>query len=145
MIQIFFHLNNNLPHKDIIGTITAKFPQKQAAVRTAKGPISISECDMNGEYITLENTSKKLDVNMSNWLLNHFIGSVRKTSFKFPDGFLLRSKQTVKIWSKNKGSNYQIDDLVINDIDNWTHGSQDLIIRLENEYNEEKACFKKTS
>lgn len=82
---------------------------------------------------------------MGNWLLNHCIGSVRKISFKFPNGFTLKSKQTVKLWAKSKGTNYQNDDLVINDIDNWTHGSQDIFIRLENEYGEEKASFRKTS
>jgi intermediate filament protein if len=145
LFKIMFQMNNNLPQKDIVGTVIQKFPQKQSAVRTAKGPISISECDINGEFIILENTSKKLDVNMSNWNLNHFIGSVRKISYKFPQGFALKSKQTVKIWSKDKGIDYQDEDLVVYEIDNWTHGSQDMIIRLENEYGEEKACFRKTS
>lgn len=209
-----------------------KFPQKLSAQRTAKGPITISECCADGEYIIIENTSKRNDVNMTNWVLTHCVGSVRKVSFKFPESFILKSKQTVKLWassrnsatnnssnnnnqnnrfscgkgsfsscssslsssssslssksvsgslnSSNTNSSYFKDafssqpnfssnlgctnslssssgnetltcsdsienELVLYDIENWTCGAQEMFIRLENEFGEEKACFRKTN
>ena len=211
-----------------------KFPQKLSAQRTAKGPVSISECCVDGDYISIENTSKRHDVNMTNWVLTHCVGSVRKVSFKFPENFILKFKQSCKLWagsrteinacssstqsasqSPNKftkssysgsssqsssssslssksnllnGNNHHTNgfylngtsgsynqspatasttsanstvsstngndiiltdsienELVIYDIENWTCGSQEMFIRIENEFGEEKACFRKTN
>lgn len=218
-----------------------------SAQRTAKGPISITECCIDGDYIVIENTSKRNDVNMTNWVLTHCVGSVRKISFKFPENFILKSKQSVKLWAGNKtngscnsstsgstnskyskqsistsssqtsssssfsakstninsssningfylngnvinssngsvlltnGNNNQKEisnitngscsglvtssnstnstndlifsenienELIIYDIENWICGSQEIFIRLENEFGEEKASFKKTN
>ena len=208
-----------------------KFPQKLNAQRTAKGPINISECCVDGDYIIIENTSKRHDVNMTNWVLTHCVGSVRKVSFKFPENFILKFKQSCKLWagsrtelngclspsnassqsaaSSNKfaKSTYSVsssqsssssslsskstllngnhtnsfylngnghssatdsttsanltsssstgnemiltdsieNELVIYDIENWTCGAQEMFIRIENEFGEEKACFRKTN
>jgi hypothetical protein len=139
-------MNTNQPKKEQIGSIIQKFPQKAIAQRTAKGPISISEYCLNGDYIVLENTSKRLDTSMHNWQLTHCVDSVRKTTFKFPENFCIKSKQCIKLWSKNKDNLCKIgeDDLIASDVDNWTCGSKDTFIRLENEYGEEKAVFKKS-
>ncbi len=158
---------------------------------------------------------------MTNWLLTHCVGSVRKVSFKFPENFILKSKQTVKLWASsrssanmssnksskpsyssssslssssssissksvplnavngfyltgglgkdvynaNNNSNYSTgtltalanssnelmpigdieNELILYDIENWTCGFQEMFIRLENEFGEEKACFRKTN
>ena len=37
------------------------------------------------------------------------------------------------------------NELILYDIENWTCGSQEMFIRLENEFGEEKACFRKTN
>jgi hypothetical protein len=206
----------------LVGSIIQKFPQKLSAQRTAKGPISISECCVDGEYIVIENTSKRNEVNMTNWVLSHCVGSVRKVSFRFPENFILKSKQTVKLWagSRNSTTNNMIgsnktskpsssssslssssssslssksanlngiatsssngynnsngfylangsnkdgytnatllneliptvenieNELILYDIENWTCGSQEIFIRLENEFGEEKASFRKTN
>ncbi|CAF0708124.1 unnamed protein product [Brachionus calyciflorus] len=216
--EIFFQPNDTTPSKDIIGSLVQKFPQKLSAQRTSKGPVSISECCMDGDYIVIENTSKRNDINMTNWMLTHCVGSVRKISFKFPENFILKSKQTVKLWaSSRKGtsnkhkngystcsssqsssssiassprepktngfftnghlnqhhskldlakqvnqtmnslclnsSNNDImqyadtsfeNELIVYDIENWTCGSQEIFIRIENEFGEEKASFRKT-
>lgn len=197
--EIFFQANDVMPQKDIIGSLVQKFPQKLSAQRSSKGPVSISECCIDGDYIVIENTSKRNDINMTNWTLTHCVGSVRKISFKFPENFVLKSKQSVKLWaSSRKGSNpgskykqsyssspsYQKangffnsapsnkdqlkqtnqsmnglslnndimqyadtsfeNELIVYDIENWTCGSQEIFIRIENEFGEEKASFRKT-
>ena len=103
--KIFFHANEDQVNKQLAGTIVQKIPQSMNAQRTAKGPISISECCMDGEYIILENTSKRHDVNMTNWVLTHCVGSVRKVSFKFPENFSIKSRQCLKIWASSRSSN----------------------------------------
>jgi hypothetical protein len=167
---------------------------------------------------------------MTNWLLTHCVGSVRKVSFKFPENFIVKSKQRVKLWAGNKNSisnnnnnnntkksndisistnnttltsstlcksptlngknvhggskmnghhhvngnhtnshntketlsplisfstdiNTSLNDinecieneLILYDIENWTCGAQEMFIRLENEFGEEKALFRKTN
>jgi hypothetical protein len=37
------------------------------------------------------------------------------------------------------------NELILYDIENWTCGSQEIFIRLENEFGEEKASFRKTN
>jgi hypothetical protein len=213
-----FQLNENAPKKELIGAIIQKLPQKLNAQRTAKGPVSISEFCPKGEFIVIENTSKRNDINMTNWLLTHCVGSVRKISFRFPDNFVLKSKQTVKLWASSahrntnsisdkmskvsvspnrsnhnatpsssstiKSNNQTIangfylgnrtssngslnnrdmsqpvtntttneetngdqnieNELILKDIESWNYGSQEIFIRLENEFGEEKASFKK--
>lgn len=103
--EIHFALNEKPVPREIIGHIFQKLPQKLSAQKTAKGPISISECCADGDYIVIENTSKRHDVNMTNWVLTHCVGSVRKISFKFPDAFILKSRQSVKMWAGNKSMN----------------------------------------
>ncbi len=216
--EMHFQLNENAPKKELIGAIIQKLPQKLNAQRTAKGPVSISEFCPKGEYIIIENTSKRNDINMTNWLLTHCVGSVRKISFRFPDNFVLKSKQSVKLWASSthrntnalsdrmnkvsvspnrsnsttpspsssitktnnqtmvngfnptkrtssNGSLNQKDvsqsvtnpttneessgdpnienELILKDIESWNYGSQEILIRLENEFGEEKASFKK--
>lgn len=230
--ELQFQINENQPQKELIGAIIQKLPQKLSSQRTAKGPIHISECCIDGEYIIIENTSKRNDCNMTNWVLTHCVGSVRKVSFKFPENFILKSRQTVKLWAGNRPSttntspttttttnsnnvnllsnrfskpsfscssslsssssslscksmitngvtitnnnnsisngfylnnnnnnnnnivnggellpyNDNIEnELILYDIENWTCGSQEMFIRLENEFGEEKACFRKTN
>lgn len=167
---------------------------------------------------------------MTNWVLTHCVGSVRKVSFKFPENFIVKSKQRVKLWAGNKNSittnnntkkyndlsistnntnltsstlcksptlngknthnvskmnghhhltngnhtnnshnntkeslspllsfstdiNTSLSDinecieneLILYDIENWTCGAQEMFIRLENEFGEEKALFRKTN
>lgn len=98
-------MNEKPVSKEIVGCVVQKLPQKLSAQKTAKGPISISECCVDGDYIVIENTSKRHDVNMTNWVLTHCVGSVRKISFKFPDAFILKSRQSVKMWAGNKSIN----------------------------------------
>ena len=232
--EIHFQINENQPQKELIGAIIQKLPQKLSSQRTAKGPINISECCVDGEYIVIENTSRRNDCNMTNWLLTHCVGSVRKVSFKFPENYIIKSKQSVKLWAGNRNninttnninllsnrfnktsfscssslssspssssslspkslqtngvnnnansnsngfysSNNNKDnycngsgnsststssgiggellpysdsienELILYDIENWTCGSQEMFIRLENEFGEEKACFRKTN
>lgn len=159
---------------------------------------------------------------MTNWVLTHCVGSVRKISFKFPENFILKSKQSVKLWASSSRTSNQSNskfssgnnsktasfscsssqtsssssigssksngfylngssngnketsnghnslissstenclngndtmtytdtsienELIIYDIENWTCGSQEIFIRIENEFGEEKASFRKT-
>lgn len=183
--------------------------------------MNFTECCIDGTYIILENTSKRHDVNMTNWVLTHFVSSVRKVSYKFPENFILKARQSVKLWAANRsahlsngksasssssktptkaingnghavvnghahaysatnGSHHHShhhhgnhgqqngsnghhagsdgkhenhengdetteNELFLNEIENWTCGSQEILIRLENDFGEEKACFRKTS
>jgi hypothetical protein len=225
--EIYFQANDTIPQKDLVGALVQKFPQKLSSQRTSKGPISISECCIDGEYLVIENNSKRHDVCMTNWILTHCVGSVRKISFKFPENFVLKSRQSVKLWACNRNSNKFTNssssglgsstkstpssqsssassissrcnfngfynhnnnntnghkdglltppatttasssngtatpsssvsstndmndtienELIIYDIENWTCGAQEIFIRLENEFGEEKASFKKTN
>jgi intermediate filament protein if len=55
--------------------------------RSAKGPVSISECSPDGKVIVLENTSRNKDINLTNWVLKRQADSKEEIVYKFPSIF----------------------------------------------------------
>ena len=65
--------------------------------KSAKGPISISECDSHGDSITIENTSRSKNVDLANWTLCQSNDRGDLLTFTFPEHCLLKSKQSMKV------------------------------------------------
>ena len=65
--------------------------------KSAKGPISISQCDSHGDSITIENTSRSKNVDLANWTLRQSNDRGDLFTFTFPEHCLLQSNQSVKV------------------------------------------------
>ncbi|KAI0979878.1 hypothetical protein GJ496_001921 [Pomphorhynchus laevis] len=110
--------------------------------RNAKGPVSISECSPDGKYITLDNTSKNKDIDLSGWKLYRKVDTSPDINYIFPSGFRLNSSRNVRVWSRggaaSSSSQISHSDIVNNAVESWGVGVN-IVTRLFNDQGEEKA------
>ncbi len=66
-------------------------------LKSAKGPINISECHPQGNYIIIENTSQSKTVDLTNWKLYQENEDEDKIIFTFPNHCLLKPNHSLKV------------------------------------------------
>lgn len=126
-----------LPQGD--GRIGAtEMSSKTTFQRSAKGPVSISECSPDGKVIILENTSRNKDITMTNWLLKRRVDSKEEITYKFPANLVLKANKMIRIWARGHGKENLPTDLVNKDVENWGMGVNIVTIVL-NDVGDEKA------
>ena len=106
--------------------------------RSAKGPVSISECSPDGKVIILENTSRNKDITMTNWLLKRRVDSKEEITYKFPANLVLKANKMIRIWARGHGKENLPTDLVNGSVENWGMGVNIVTIVL-NDVGDEKA------
>lgn len=116
----------------------AEMSSKTTFQRSAKGPVSISECSPDGKVIILENTSRNKDITMTNWVLKRRVDSKEELTFKFPANLVLKANKMIRIWARGHGKENLPTDLVNKDVDNWGMGVNVVTIVL-NDVGDEKA------
>lgn len=121
-------------------TVTrSEMSAKTTYQRSAKGPISITECSPDGKYIILENTNKSKDQNLDGWLIKRKVDQLGEMIFNFPKGFVLKSGKAVKVWARASGGTHRPpDEIVWNEEENWGVGSN-IVTTLYSDKSEEKA------
>jgi hypothetical protein len=65
--------------------------------KSAKGPISVAECEAQGKYIIIENTSRSKSIALAGWTLRQENDIGDRLTFIFPDNCLLRPNQSLKV------------------------------------------------
>ena len=118
--------------------VSAEMSSKTTFQRSAKGPVSISECSPDGKVIILENTSRNKDIELTQWVLKRRVDSNAQVEFKFPDGLVLKANKTVRLWARGAGKDQPPSDIVNQELDNWGVGVNVVTI-LINDQQEEKA------
>jgi len=89
--------------QSVRGNITAKTTYQ----RSAKGPVNVGDCDPKGEFITLENTSKK-DENVGGWSVKRNIDGREMPGFTLPSDTVIRAGEKVKVYARGKaGSDHR--------------------------------------
>jgi len=107
--------------------------------RSAKGNVSIADCNPEGKFIVLENTHRSKDEHMEEWKLKRKIDGKKEIVFTLPKGFVLKPNKTVKIWAKNHGGAHNPpDQLIFDGEESWGTG-QNVQTILYNKDGEEKA------
>jgi len=121
-------------------TVTrSEMSAKTTYQRSAKGPISITECSPDGKYIVLENTNKSKDQNLDGWMIKRKVDNTPEMNFNFPKGFVLKSGKAVKVWARSGGGVHKPpEEIVWNEAENWGIGSN-IVTTLYSEKAEEKA------
>lgn len=117
---------------------STEMSSKTTFQRSAKGPVSISECSPDGKVIILENTSRNKDITMTNWLLKRRVDSKEEITYKFPANLVLKANKMIRIWARGHGKENLPTDLVNKDIENWGMGVNIVTIVL-NDVGDEKA------
>lgn len=117
---------------------STEMSSKTTFQRSAKGPVSISECSPDGKVIILENTSRNKDITMTNWVLKRRVDSKEEITYKFPANLVLKANKMVRIWARGHGKENLPTDLVNKDVENWGMGVNIVTIVL-NDVGDEKA------
>ncbi|RNA18535.1 intermediate filament ifa-1 [Brachionus plicatilis] len=116
----------------------SEMSSKTTYQRSAKGPVSISECSPDGKVIVLENTSRNKDVDLSDWLIRRRVDNRPEISFRFPQNLVLKATKTVRVWSRGNGKDNLPNEIVNWDLDSWGMGVNVHTV-LSNDQGEEKA------
>ena len=117
---------------------SSEMSSKTTFQRSAKGPVSISECSPDGKVIILENTSRNKDITMTNWLLKRRVDAKEEITYKFPANLVLKANKMIRIWARGHGKENLPTDLVNKDVENWGMGVNIVTIVL-NDVGDEKA------
>jgi len=103
--------------------------------RSAKGPISISECAADGKFVALENTGRK-EENLDGFKVRRNIDGVDRPEFPL-DYVTIQPMAKIKIWAQGcKPPNAVPTDLEF--FDNWGTGSA-IKTTLVNQLGEDRA------
>lgn len=127
-----------VPQADFRLSNPTEMSSKTTFQRSAKGPVSISECSPDGKVIILENTSRNKDITMTNWLLKRRVDSKEEITYKFPANLVLKANKMIRIWAQGHGKENLPTDLVNNNVENWGMGVNIVTIVL-NDVGDEKA------
>merc|ERR1719156_497986 len=71
---------------------------KKTYQRSSKGPVAITECCPEGEFVLLENKKGK-DQSLDGFSIRRKVDADADLVFKFPAGFVIPSGSTVKVWA----------------------------------------------
>merc|ERR1719342_1005507 len=71
---------------------------KKTYQRSSKGPVAITECCPEGEFVLLENKKGK-DQSLDGFFIRRKVDADADLVFKFPAGFSIPSGSTVKVWA----------------------------------------------
>jgi len=116
--------------------VKGEMSAKTTYQRSAKGPLSISECSADGKFITLENTGKR-DEELNGWKLVRNIDGQDRPSFQFGN-ITLEPLQKIRIWAAgSKPSTAAPNDLEYWE-SSWGTGTS-VITKLINQSGEDKA------
>ena len=66
-------------------------------LKSAKGPISVAECDAQGRYLVIENTSRSKSIALAGWTLRQESDQGDLLTFTFPENCLLRPNHSLKV------------------------------------------------
>jgi len=116
--------------------VKGEMSAKTTYQRSAKGPVSISECSADGRSICIENTGRKSE-NLGNWCIKRIIDGRENEAFVFDSGFNVRPGGKVKIWAGGKGAGAGRDDIECK-FHSWGIGAN-ITTKLCNENDEDKA------
>ncbi|CAF4138824.1 unnamed protein product [Rotaria socialis] len=110
--------------------------------KSAKGPISIAECDSQGKSVTVENTSRSKSMVLTGWTIRQQSESGETLTYTFPDNCLLRPNHSIKILTKPNESERKSTDLIASSLSSW-HTGLNFITTLINAEGKDRASLTK--
>jgi intermediate filament protein if len=102
------------------------------------GPVGIKEISPDGKFVLLENTGRRGDFDISKWQIRRKVDDDAETVFVIPNGTIIGSGRTVRVWSKGQGRASPPNDLV-HEAD-WRSG-ESMVTRLLSDNGEERALY----
>ncbi|OUC47327.1 intermediate filament tail domain protein [Trichinella nativa] len=126
-------------------TVRGEMSTRTTFQRSAKGNVVISECDLDGKFITLENTHRQKEENISEWKIKRKIDGKREVVYTLPPGTVLKAGKTCKIWARDQGGTARPPNEIIFDAEtSWGSGSNVSTTLLNREGEERASHLQKT-
>jgi len=117
---------------------------KKTYQRSSKGPVAITECCPEGEFVLLENKKGK-DQSLDGFAVRRKVDFDADLVFKFPAGFVIPSGSTVKVWADvNNAVNNAPFQIVWSGAKSWGVGSN-IVTTLVSPDGEDKSTHKQTT
>merc|ERR1719315_1007239 len=117
---------------------------KKTYQRSSKGPVAITECDPEGEFILLENKKGK-DMSLDGFGIRHKVDHDADLNFMFPSGFAIPSGSSVKVWADvNNAVDQAPFQIVWRGARSWGAGSN-ILTTLVSPDGEDKSTHKQTT
>lgn len=92
--------------------------------RSAKGNVTIAECDPDGKFIVLENQHRSKEENIGDWKLRRKLDGRRELVYTFPPNIVIKSGKTTKVWARDQGGyNNPPYELVFSEENTWGVGN----------------------
>ncbi|CAF0795167.1 unnamed protein product [Rotaria sp. Silwood1] len=110
--------------------------------KSAKGPISIAECDVQGKYIIIENTSRSKSMVLAGWTIRQESDNGDILTYTVPDNCLLRPNHSLKILTKPNESERKNSDLIASSLSSW-HTGLNFVTTLINAEGKDRASLTK--
>merc|ERR1719244_942230 len=117
---------------------------KKTYQRSSKGPVAITECCPEGEFVLLENKKGK-DQSLDGFGIRRKVDSEADLVFKFPVGFVIPSGSSVKVWADvNNAVDNAPFQIVWRGARSWGVGSN-ILTTLVSPEGEDKSTHKQTT
>merc|ERR1719357_94305 len=117
---------------------------KKTYQRSSKGPVAITECDPEGEFILLENKKGK-DMSLDGFGIRRKVDHDADLNFMFPSGFAIPSGSSVKVWADvNNAVDQAPFQIVWRGARSWGAGSN-ILTTLVSPDGEDKSTHKQTT
>ena len=66
-------------------------------LKSAKGPVSVAECDPQGRFVQIENTSRSKSISLAHWTLHQERDHGETIVYRFPENTLLKPNYSLKV------------------------------------------------
>merc|ERR1719309_1578601 len=117
---------------------------KKTYQRSSKGPVAITECCPEGEFVLLENKKGK-DQSLDGFAVRRKVDFDADLVFKFPVGFVIPSGSSVKVWADvNNAVDNAPFQIVWRGARSWGVGSN-ILTTLVSPEGEDKSTHKQTT
>lgn len=107
--------------------------------RSAKGNLSIAECEPFGKFIVIENTHGTKDENVSEWKLHRKLDGKKEVKFNFPAGTVVKAGKTCKVYAKDGGGKHAPPAEIVFDKEHSWGAGENVVTTLFNKEGDERA------
>uniref|UniRef100_A0AAF5PWS4 Intermediate filament protein B n=1 Tax=Wuchereria bancrofti TaxID=6293 RepID=A0AAF5PWS4_WUCBA len=124
---------------DSTRSVRGEVSTKTTFQRSAKGNVTIAECDPNGKFIMLENSHRSKDENLGEHKLRRKLDNRREIVYIIPSNTVLKAGRTMKIWARDQGGIHSPPESLVYDGENtWGIGAN-VVTTLINKDGDERA------
>uniref|UniRef100_A0A1I7SW94 Intermediate filament tail domain protein n=1 Tax=Bursaphelenchus xylophilus TaxID=6326 RepID=A0A1I7SW94_BURXY len=124
---------------DSTRNVRGEVQTKTTFQRSAKGNITIAECDPNGKFLVLENTHRSKDEDISGCKVIRKLDNRQTITYTIPPNVILKAGRTTKIFARNQGGFHNPPESLVLDSENtWGIGAN-VVTQFINKEGEERA------